>query len=349
MNKKTIYWTLVILAILIIGILLVKAAKNNESALPPAKKYAIVVKTISPKEKDIELTLPYLAITQNDRDVKLASKIPARVEYIKKSGNMVKRGDIIVKLDKTSIESNLQSVRAQIEAIKTILNNLTATHKRTLELLKINGASIEQSQKEESKIAEMESKIESLKQKTIEIKDMRSYAVIKSPVNGRISKTMVNKGDIAMPGHPVAIISANNGFFLLLRMPTHIRAYSVKLNGKTYDAIPLNSTFRSLAEYKVYVDSQNMTSGERIKVDVVIYKGKGIKLPFDAILNRAGDSYVLLRDGNKAITRKVHIVESGENGVVVSNHFLIGHEIVVAKQDILLKLISGNALIVKED
>jgi len=348
MNKKTIYWTIAVLAVIIFGILLIKSAKKKEAAMPPAKKYAVVVSTTVPQIKDVQLSLPYLAITQNDKDVKLASKIAARVEYIKSSGSSVRQGEVIARLDKTAIESNLQSVRSQIKALNTALNNLKATHKRTLELLEVKGASIEQSQMEESKIAEMNSKVESMNQKINELKDMLSYAVIKSPVNGRISKTMVNKGDMAMPGHPVAIISAQNGFFLLLRMPSHIKVYSVNLNGKSFDAIPLNSTFRSLAEYKVYVDSKNMTSGDRVEVDVVIYKGRGIKLPFDAVLNRDGKNYVLIRDGNQAVAQEIHIVESGEHGIVVRDNSLAGKEIVVAKQDVLLKLLSGNRLMVKE-
>lgn len=348
MNKKTIFWTIASLAVIIIGILLVKSAKKREAAMPPAKKYAVVVSTITPEVKDVQLSLPYLAITQNDKDVKLASKIAARVEYIKSSGSTVRQGEVIARLDKTSIESNIQSVRAQIKALNTALNNLKATHKRTLQLLEVKGASIEQSQMEESKIAEMNSKVESMNQKVNELKDMLSYAVIKSPVTGRISKTMVNYGDMAMPGHPVAVINAENGFFLLLRMPSHIKAYSVNLDGKIYEAVPLNSTFRSLAEYKVYVDSKNMTSGDRVEVDVIIYKGRGIKLPFDAVLNRDGKSFVLIRKGDQAFAKEVHVVESGEHGLVVSDNSLVGKEIIVAKQDVLLKLLSGNRLIVKE-
>ena len=202
---------------------------------------------------------------------------------------------------------------------------------------------------EESKIAELESKVETLNQKDNELKDMLTYAVIKSPVNGIISMTMVNKGDMAMPGHPVATLSAENGFFLLLRVPTDIKIYSVIMNGKTYDAIPLNSTFNSLAQYKVYVDAENMTSGDRVEVDVVIYKGNAVKLPFDAILNRDGKSFVLIRENNIAVPKEINIIQSGEDGAVVADNSLVGKELVVAKQDILLKLLSGNSLMVKED
>jgi len=195
----------------------------------------------------------------------------------------------------------------------------------------------------------MKSQIESLRQKLNDLNNTLTYAIIKSPVDGRISKTMVNKGDVAMPGHPVAAISANNGFYLLLRVPTNLKVYGVTMNKKVYDAIPLHSSFNSLAEYKVYVGSSEMTSGNRIEVNVIIYKGNGIELPFDAVLNRNGKSYVMVKKGHQAVPELIHPVQSGQQGMVVSDTDLVGKELVVAKQDILLRLLGGTSLKVKED
>jgi multidrug efflux pump subunit AcrA (membrane-fusion protein) len=347
-NRKTLIWTVVIILVIIAGILAVKRAKKREANLPPAKMYSIVVSTIKPALKQVRLTLPYLAETQNDKDVKLASKIAGRITSIKPSGTTVKKGEIIARIDDTSIRSNISSVRAQLKAQQTALENLQSTHERTLKLLEAKGASIEQSQMEESKIAGLVSKVESLKQKLNELNNMLTYAVITSPVNGRISKTMVNLGDMAMPGHPVAGISADNGFFLMVRVPDDLKITGVLLDGKEYDATPLNSTFHGLSEYKVYTDALNMTTGNRVTVDVIVYEGNAINLPFDAILNRNGKSYVLLVDGDKAALREVNIVQTGENGIVISNDEFAGQEIVVAKQDVLLKLSGGVSLKVKE-
>jgi RND family efflux transporter MFP subunit len=348
-NKKTIIWTIVIVVVVIAGILKIKHTQNKEAALPPAKQYAIVVSTIQPQVKDVSLTLPYLAITQNDKDVRLSSRISGRVNWIKSSGSRVKKGEVIAKLDNTTVMAGINSVKSQIDAAQTALKNLEATHNRTLELMKVEGASIEQSQAEESKIAELKAQVESLQQKLNDLNNTLTYAIITSPVDGRISKTMLNVGDMAMPGRPVASISAYNGFYLLLRIPTNLKVYGVALNGKTYDAIPLHSTFNSLAEYKVYVDNTNMTTGNRVEVNVIVYKGKGLELPFDAVLNRNGKSYVMVRNGDQATAEEIHQVESGEQGIVVSNNDLAGKELVVAKQDILLRLLSGTSLKVKED
>lgn len=348
-NTKSIIWSVVIIVLIAMGIIAVKKAKNRDTDTPVAKTYDVVVSTREITKQPVKLTLPYLAVSMNDKDVRLSSKIPARVNFIKASGSKVKRGEVIAKLDNTAIQGNIKSAKAQLESIKVAIKNMEATHKRTLELLAVEGASIEQSQKEESKLSELNSKKEALTQKLNELNNMLSYAIIKSPVDGNISKTMVNAGDMAMPGHPIANIQAENGFYLLVRVPSDLKISAVEYNNRYFDAIPLNSTFHGLVEYKAYTDVPDLTSGDRVEVNVVVFNGNAILLPFDAVINRDGKSYVLVRNDNKAVAREVNIIESGEQGIVIGNNELAGKEIVVAKQDILLKLLTGVSLKVKEE
>ncbi len=350
MNKKiiqTIIAIIIIAALVIGGKFAIKKAQNRDANAPLAKSYDVVVTTYKVKEDSIKLTLPYLAIVQNDQDVMMSSKIAARVDYIKPSGSKINKGEVIIKLDNTSFISNINSVKSQLTALEVGLKNMEATHNRTLELIKVDGASIEQSQKEESKISELRSKKEALNQKLNELHNMLSYANIKSPVKGIISKTMVNTGDMAMPGHPIANLKSDNGFYLLVRVPTDMSVQGVELNGKQFSTTALNSTFHGLAEYKAYTDISNMTSGDRLEVDVELFNGKGILLPFDAVINRNGKDYVLIRKDNEANPEEVNIVENGEQGILISNQDLLGREIVIAKQDILLKLLTGVSLKVK--
>ena len=348
-NKRTI-GIIVIIVIIAFAIFAVVKAKRKEAKLPIAKQYGIVVSTFHPKINEVTLTLPYLSQTENDKDVKLSSKVSARVNYIKASGSKVKRGEIIAKLDNTSIKSNEANIHSQLKAQEIALENLEDTHKRTKELLDVGGASIEQYEKEDSNIEGLKAKIESLHQNQIEVANTLTYATIESPVDGVISKTMVNKGDMCMPGHPIANISASNGFYLLLRIPTNLTIYGVKYRGEDYPAVSLNSTFNNLSEYKVYVNnSTGLITGDRLEVDVIVFKGTGIKLPFDAILNRDGKSYVLIKENDKAVPFQITVLQTGEDGAVISNQELAGKEIAVAKQDILLKLLSGENLITKNN
>ena len=341
MKKGFMIGIAVVLALLIAGIWVVKNTRGKEAVLPSAKVYPMTVSTMRPVFGDVSLTLPYLGVVQNDEDVVVASKISARIEFLKHSGANVSKGAVVVKLDNMSIESGIQSVKSQISSATIALKNFQATHKRTLDLIAVKGASIEQSEIEESKIADAESRIESLTQSLNDISNNSSYATITAPASGIISKTMLNIGDMAMPGQPISIISSQSGSYLKLSVPKELKVYGVVVNGKNCDAVPLNSTLNGLTEYKVVAGTIGLFTGERVEIEVEVYKGKGIKLPFDAVLNRNGKSYVFVKDGEKAIPKEIDIIQSGEDGVAVSGNELEGKELVVEKQDVLLKLLTG--------
>ncbi len=350
--KKTvkIVLLLVIVALLIIaGVSIIKKKKAEAAKVPAAIIYPIVSKVISPKVGDVTLTLPYLAVVGNDADIMVASKLPARVEMIKKSGEKVKKGELIAKLDTTELLSNIESIKGQISAAKIALANLIQTHKRTKKLLAVGGASIEQSQKEASLIAATKAKVSALKEKLRALNNnLSAYAQIVSPVDGVVSKAFATVGAMEMPGKPLLQISAEGGKnnYLLVRAPGNVNVKGVIFRGKSYAAHALGSSFHGLLEYKVYVDAGKLTSGDREEVSVVIYHDKAILLPFDAVLNRDGKSYVLVAKEKKAEPQEVHILESGEEGVVIKEN-IEGKKIVLAKPDILLKLVSGYALKVK--
>ena len=330
---KRLLILLIIAAIVVAGLALVKKKRAKEAQMPPPKHYALVVKTMKPIRSQVTLTLPYLAQVENEDNVMLASRMSARILMIKKSGEQVQKGEVIVKLDTQELEANLASV-------KIALQNLLKTHQRTKTLYRVKGASIEQLQKEESNIAALKAK-----QKALE--NQMSYATLSAPVSGTIAKVYESEGSIAMPGKPLVSISATKGFSLLVRLPESIKPDAILYAGKSYDAQPLGSTYQGLNEYKAYVDAANLSAGETVEIGVVVYKGDGVKLPFDAVLDRNGKSYVLVMHEDKAVPQEVHIVSKGEEGVVIKEN-MTEKKIVVAKPDILLKLLTGIAVKVKE-
>jgi multidrug efflux pump subunit AcrA (membrane-fusion protein) len=349
MKKNTIIGLIVVVVLIVLGVIAIKTVQHKNNSAPVAKIYSLVVKTMRPEYKDVTLTLPYIALVQNDEDVIISSKIGARINFMKPIGTPVSKGQVLVRLDNTTIQSGIESIKAQLMAAKTGLRNMTATHKRTLELLAVKGASIEQSQMEESQIAELNAKVESMQQSLNDANNNASYATIKAPTSGMISKTMLNPGDMAMPGQPIAVISSTNGSYLKLSVPSDLKVYGAIKNGKTYPTVSLNSTFNSLAEYKVMAGNIGLMTGERVDLDVIVFSGKAVKVPFDAILNREGKNYVFVKDNDKAIPTEVNVLQSGEDGIVISNQEIAGKDIVVEKQDVLLDILTGVSLKSKEE
>lgn len=334
----------VVVLIIIAAVLVVKNKKNKEDSFRTAARYPVTVKTIKPIAKQEVLTLSYLGQVENDNDVELASNFSSRVLYIKPLGSVVKKGDVIVRLDNTAITTTKASLSAQIKSAQIELKNLQETHQRTQELLDIKGASVEQFQMEVGQIEAVSSRLKSLQQNLISTNNNQSYATIIAPIDGIVSKTNVSVGNMSMAGKPIASISAKNGFYLLLRLPVDVSVYGVQYQGHEYPVTKLNSTFNNLSEYRVVLPNESLTTGNRLEVNVITYKGNGIKLPFDAILNREGKNFVFVKEKEKAIPTEVYISHTGEDGFVLESNELSGKEIIVAKQDILLKILSGNTI-----
>jgi multidrug efflux pump subunit AcrA (membrane-fusion protein) len=342
----------VIAAAVIGGMKVIKLKQQAEAKTPVAVAYNMSVKTIVPRMTNTSLSLPYLAITKSNDDVKISSRVSARIKYIIKSGDAVIKGQTIVRIDDKELKTQLESLNLNINSLKSQLNsklialkNLDNTHARTKKLLSVKGASQEEFDREITNIEAAKSGIDTLKFKVQELKankasidNMLSYTTIKSPVSGIVTR-LANVGDIAMMGKPLISISAKSNSYLLVRLPADVKSKTIIYNHKKYPLSALNTTYNGLLEYLANID-ESLASNQTISIDVVIFSGNGYKLSHDAILNRNGKSYVLSMKGDKAIPKEVKIVANGEQGVIVEG--VDAHEnIVVAKQDILLKLLSG--------
>lgn len=338
--------------VVILGMQVIKSKRAAEAELPVAVSYDMVVKTMLPKLSNATLTLPYLANTKSNNDVKISSRLSARIQYIAQSGTSVKKGDIIVKIDdqelksqRASLNLNIDALTSQLKSTQIALKNLERSHERTQKLLEIKGASKEEFDKEVSNIATAKSGIDTLKFKIQELQsnkasvdNLLSYATIKSPINGVVTN-LANVGDVAFVGKALISISTKANSYLLVRLPNNIDAKAILYNQKRYPLNALNTTYDGLLEYLANIDD-HVISDQSVSVDVVIFQGNGYKLPHDAILNRDGKSYVLLIKKDRAIAKMVRIIADGEQGVVVDG-LDPGARIVVAKQDILLKLLGG--------
>jgi len=107
---KALIITVVVVLLIVGGVKAIKNKRAKEASLPPAKIYTIKVKSIKPKESNITLSLPVVAIVANDSNINLSSKVSQRVEEVtKKRGDRVREGEVLVKLDTRDIDKKISS------------------------------------------------------------------------------------------------------------------------------------------------------------------------------------------------------------------------------------------------
>ena len=326
---------------------LVKKRRAEDMKMKTAFIYPIVTNAIKPKTGHIITTLKYIALVKNSQETTINSKFAGNIEYVADLGSKVKKGDIVVKIDPTPLQTkleetnkNINSIKNEIQADIINLQTLKDTHQRTEKLLKVNMASIEQYNLESAKIASLEAKLKADKNKLNSLialkKDILNdlkYTIIKSPVNGTVSAKFLNKGDNAFPGKPIIKIASNTGNYLYIPLPDNYKEIIYK--NKKYPLIPLHSTFNGIPVYKANVNDPNLITGEKVDINVVTFDGEATLIPFKSLLSINGENFVFDTNGKPI---KVNILATGEQGVVVSNNL---PRILVANPDLLLKIKAG--------
>ncbi len=351
--------TLVIALFVVIGaVVALKKKMVANAATPTLTSYDLNVKAFTPKESNVTLTSSILALVKNDHDASLSAKFPAALLFILPTGSHVSAGDVVARLDnrdfvakKESLQTALFAAQDEEKAKAIALEYEKDSHKRTLQLLSVQGASLEQSQTEESKIALLKADIHGVKAKQSQIKsDIKTlnaqldYATLRAPVSGIVSELFGAVGDVATPGKPLATIRASSGAYLLVRVALGTPAKTL-LYG-TYRA-PLHFLQNSngVDEYRADIDA-NLPSDARIEAKMVTFEGQATLLPRDAVLLKDEKAFIFVIQGNHAKAQEITIVAQGDEGFVTSN--ILNGSLALGKADILLKLLSGASLHVKE-
>jgi len=358
MKKLKIIIPIILAGILVIaGIRLIKLRKEADLKLKPATVYPIVVTTVKPKYEEAILTLPYIGLVKNDKEVLISSKFAGKIIYEKELGEKVKKGESVLKIDDTAlkaklktIDENINTLYNKLNALNVSLKTLLNTHKRTEELLKVKMASIEQYENEKSKIASLKAEIKATKnsiriqqQNKKSILNDLAYTDIKSPIDGIISAKMSNIGDNATPLKPVLKISPKNGNYILLAL--NFKPEGIIYKNKEYDVIPLKNTLNSLQTYKAKIDDEKLINGEKVKLDIITFKGKATLLPYDAILSINGENYIFIPKNNTAEIKKVTVLAQGKNEVAIKEK--ITSPVIKAEADLLLRIKAGYPIKVK--
>lgn len=134
----------------------------------------------------------------------VASKILARVEDVKvTAGQIVKQGDVLIRLDDADLRARLEQARAEVAAAQARSDQaeLDLTRARNLRARE----AVTQGEVDRASTASRTAKadLERARRGEDEAKILEDYATIRAPISGRIVDKRVNAGDTVNPGQPL--------------------------------------------------------------------------------------------------------------------------------------------------
>lgn len=364
--------TIILVVVLVLGaVMLLKKRKAQLARDTPAAILPVVVQAAKLAEDHVTLTLPAMGVVGSELSSTLSTKVSGRVVKIfKQEGDRVQPGDVLAHIDATDLAAKKEGLRLKqasldyeiaakqedLQSQRTTLTVARETHQRTLELLAVKGASVEQSRQEEAVIAQLEAKIsaavngiaslekskEILREDEKEIQSLLSYTDIIAPTCGTVSGREVKVGDMALPGKTLFRIAACSGQYLTLSLPASVTGSRALWQGHSLPLSAKNQAAASgLAQYVAPLpENAASMEGQYVTIKLVIYEGNTVLLPMDALLTIDGRTSIFVWENGKAVRTTLTIIARGSEGVVAAEA-LGGKTVLMAKPDILLRAAAG--------
>lgn len=357
-NKKIISLVLLALAVFIsitgYAISIKPAAKPAEAPVP--------VKTDEVKVMDFSGQLALTGIMDAQEKASLSSQLPGIVTNVgAKEGTFVKKGDVIISLDKKDLlnqldqaQAGLANSQAQAEQARLNYENAENDYKRFQELFQSGAISQQQMEQITLKRDIAKSQYETAQGAGLQAAQATINAInlnlakmdIKSPINGILVTSNVSVGDTVGPGIPLGTIVAIDQLALSGNLSESQINY-VKVEDPvevSVDSIP-NRTFTGKISYisptsiptgqffpvKVAIDNPEgiLKAGMTATAKITVKNPSVIVIPNSALLRQDDKNYVMVVKEGKTVKTAVRTGLENEESTVIIRGLHAGERIII--------------------
>ncbi|MBC3862529.1 efflux RND transporter periplasmic adaptor subunit [Undibacterium jejuense] len=261
---------------------------------------------------------------QPERKADLRAEVQAIVlQVLKENGDVVKRGDILVKLDETSIRDNLNSAEDNARSAALSLEQADRSLQRLKTLRSSGMASLQALDDAEVKVDAARSELSASRARATNARQQLQRTVVRAPFDGVVSERKVSAGDTASLGKElvkvidtssmrfVGNVSADRIAQVKVGQPVSFRVNGYanqEFHGKVTRVDPAaNDVTRQVEVLVGFADSnQPKVSGLFAEGNIESTTIDALTLPEGAIVKAGDKSYAWRVAGNKL--KKVDLV-----------------------------------------
>ena len=240
--------TVVVLAILATGLVLVKRKQRALQQVPAYANRPQVVTVVTVQQGDLPLTYDYLAVVDPFETARISARVSGAVREIRvDEGASVAAGDVLAVLDDREIRQGIAAAGARVaqsqaegEGNRATIAALEVSHafwqaeRERQVTLAANGTIPEtEADRTGENAAEVEgrlkaarlagqaieSQIEALARQKEELETRLGYYTITSPVQGAVAQRLVDPGDLAAPNASLFEIQTTNRWKVSFDVP----------------------------------------------------------------------------------------------------------------------------------
>jgi RND family efflux transporter MFP subunit len=162
----------------------------------------LIVSSINAQELELSGTV----ISDNEKYI--TSRFMGFIKELHVSeGSMVKKGELLYKIDTTDIDAKKRQARLQVSMYRTQFTIVKRNYNRFKRLYKKGLVSKSQVEELEMNYNNLRDMISVARAQLTEVNNQYKYLEIKAPNNGVITKKMIKVGEMAMPGMPALVLT----------------------------------------------------------------------------------------------------------------------------------------------
>lgn len=336
MNTQRISITV---AIMLAGMFLLSSC-SSETNEQTASTEALSAETSVAQMTTVPKSYRFTGTVEGEQRINLSTKVMGRITDLPfELGDAVSDGEVLLRIKNDNILAQRDQVEANLAEAKAALQNTQTNYNRINALFEDSSATQKELDDITTQLNAAEARVQALKSKQAEIKDLIDYSVIESPIDGYIVQKRVNQGDMASPGQPLLTVEEVADLKVMVSVPAS--QIALFATGDTVDLSvgsakeDLDGIVRSVnpsadarsRQYEVKVSlPRESTVGARVKpgmfADVTLRKGEEslLTVPVSALVTRGQlTGLYTLNDNDEIMLRWVKTGQKvGENIEILS-------------------------------
>jgi multidrug efflux system membrane fusion protein len=167
--------------------------------------------TVAPAQRqDVPIMLDAIGTVQAFNTITVRAQVDGQlIEIAFREGQMVKRGDVLARIDPRSYQAALDQAVAKKAQDEALLANARLDLQRYTTLARNEGVSRQQQDTQRATVAQNEALVASDQAQIDSARTQLSFTTIRSPIDGRVGLRLVDQGNLLRSGDATGIVTVS--------------------------------------------------------------------------------------------------------------------------------------------
>lgn len=301
--------------VLVLATALLGACSHQEDTSSSAvvAPRAVAAQTFKLTTQDQQSLIMLTGTVVSTNQVQVASRLMGYIRALKvHEGQTVKAGELLFEVDPTDIQGQVAQARSGLAQAQANLANAKADYERFGNLYKEQAIPRQQWDQIQLRYKVAQEQVAAAQAGYNTAGAQMRYASVTSPISGVVVQKMANPGDLAAPGRPVLVIEGQGKLQVQTQVPSDVFA-GIKLGDKVQvfsgdrvipgviaQAVPVADPMSHTHTVKIDLAADaHIDSGSFVRVGFAVGSAPQLRVPREAVVNRAGMTgvFVVDRDG----------------------------------------------------